>query len=401
MANGLGSFDPNIVSRGLQTGLGIAGDIRQAGRERLGGQQERDTARLQSLVQGAQQLKLIPSARKAEFLQQRISQLQDAGIPTTETEEALTLVQQGRFDELEQFTDQIIAAGQQQPAGFTLSPGQQRFTAGGEVVAEVAPKAVEQATPAKLQEFRELTEGLTGEDLDSARRISLGLESAAPKIFQSSAKTFNIGGVPHILDAEGNVRKITVDGESITTEVVAKSKAEIAQRVKFETLTGASRAKTIDEGFEKIEKINLGILNIDKAINAVKAGAGVGAIESRFPSLRAASVELDNIQKRMALDVVGATTFGALSKGELDLSKEVALPTKLDTNELIDHLQRKKIAQEKLRAYFNEQIQFLDQGGTVAGFLRKKKSEIATTVNDLSPEEQAELAELERQFGGQ
>ncbi len=80
---------------------------------------------------------------------------------------------------------------------------------------------------------------------------------------------------------------------------------------------------------------------------------------SFLPSFKAASVELDNIQKSMALDVIGATTFGALSEGELNLAKEVALPTGLDTPQLIDHLNKRKEAQNKLRDYYSEQIQFL------------------------------------------
>ena len=133
---------------------------------------------------------------------------------------------------------------------------------------------------------------------------------------------------------------------------------------------------------ERIAKIDAAVSNIDRAIGVLNSGAGVGAIERFLPSFKAASVELDNIQKSMALDVIGAVTFGALSKGELDLAKEVALPTGLETPELIIHLQNRKAAQEKLRSYFNEQIQFLDQGGTVAGFLRSKEnSQGAGTLN--------------------
>ena len=57
------------------------------------------------------------------------------------------------------------------------------------------------------------------------------------------------------------------------------------------------------------------------------------------------------------------------------MAKDVALPTGLNTEELKDFLARKKVAQTKLRAYYNEQIQFLDNEGTVAGFLRMKESE--------------------------
>ena len=145
------------------------------------------------------------------------------------------------------------------------------------------------------------------------------------------------------------------------------------QAEKFAELSGSSRAKAIDAGIDKISKIDLGLSNIDAAIKAVNDGAGTGAIEKMFPSITAASVALDNIQGKMALDVIGAVTFGALSQGELDLARNVALPTGLDGPELIKHLQDKKAAQQKLRNYYNDQIQFLDQGGTVAGFMRQKE----------------------------
>ena len=152
-----------------------------------------------------------------------------------------------------------------------------------------------------------------------------------------------------------------------------KWKVQQRQAEKFAELTGSSRAKAIDSGIEKISKIDVGLSNIDAAIQAINDGAGTGAIERRFPSIKAASVALDNIQGKMALDVIGAVTFGALSQGELDLAREVALPTGLEAPELIQYLNDKKVAQKKLRDYYNDQIQFLDQGGTIAGFMRQQE----------------------------
>jgi hypothetical protein len=160
--------------------------------------------------------------------------------------------------------------------------------------------------------------------------------------------------------------------ESGQVSSLADAKAMIGEAEKFASATGASRAKIIDKNFEKIQKISVGLGNIDRALEAVDAGAGVGAIEKRFPSLKAASIALDAIQGEMALDVIGSTTFGALSEGELNLAKSIALPTGLDSKDLRRHLVDKKAAQEKLRDYYQEQIQFIDQGGTVAGFLRMK-----------------------------
>lgn len=204
------------------------------------------------------------------------------------------------------------------------------------------------------REFESLTEGLTKEQKQEAALIKLGL---SPRAVGSAIQTISEQGIE---------------------DQIGKSKATIRQREKFGELTASRRSKVIDNGFTKIEKINSAVGNIDRAISVLNSGAGVGAIQKFLPSFKAASVELDNIQKSMALDVIGATTFGALSEGELNLAKEVALPTGLDTPQLIDHLNKRKEAQNKLRDYYSEQIQFLDQGGTVAGFLRSKEREQQT-----------------------
>ncbi len=202
---------------------------------------------------------------------------------------------------------------------------------------------------AAQREFAGLTEGLTPGQKQEAKLIELGL---SPRAVGSAIQTISDKGI---------------------AEEIGDVEATIKERAKFGELTGSSRARAIDSGFERIGKITQNISNLDRAIAAVEAGAGTGAIEKRFPSIRAAAVELDQIQGELALDVIGAVTFGALSEGELNLAKQIALPTGLDGPQLIQHLQDRKAAQEKLRGYFSEQVNFLDQGGSVAGFLRDKE----------------------------
>ncbi len=149
MANGLGGvidrFQLGRQQRFQQEQRGL-----QQQQQRLGAVGAQDTARLQSISQGAQQLKQIRDPQqKIAFLQQRQEQLRQAGIGTQDTEQALALAQAGRFDELEIITDQAISLGQQvkPEAPFTLSPGQVRFGPGGEQVAAVpkpeAPKDIQ------------------------------------------------------------------------------------------------------------------------------------------------------------------------------------------------------------------------------------------------------------------
>lgn len=227
---------------------------------------------------------------------------------------------------------------------------------------------------AETETFNDLIKDFTPEQKKTAKLVKAGLKGRAISNAELSAI------------------------ESGDIKNYSQYKIEQKQAEKFAELTGSSRSKAIDKGFESIVKIDAGMKNIDRAIAAVQGGAGVGAVEKLWPSIKASSVELDNIRGQMALDVVGATTFGALSKGELDLAKDIALPTGLDSDELIVYLQDKKAAQEKLKAYYNEQIQFLDQGGTVAGFLRSKEGQAgqagAAGSDELSDED------LVNKYGG-
>jgi len=124
--------------RGLETAT-QAEQLTQT--QQIGLQGTSDQARIDSLVRGAVLLKQISDPRqKIEFLRGRIQQLDANQIDSSDSREALAVAESGDFSALEELTDQAISLGQQQPAGFTLGPGQQRFTAGGERIAEVAPQ---------------------------------------------------------------------------------------------------------------------------------------------------------------------------------------------------------------------------------------------------------------------
>jgi hypothetical protein len=283
--------------------------------------------RFESVVRGAVEVKSIQNpSNKLAFLKNRKAELTANNLPTSDTDEAIAFYESGDIAGGDALIDRVINAGVQ--TGF-LKPA----------------KAVSSESAA----FNDLIKDFTPEQQVTAKKVKAGLVGRA--VSNAVLSAIKSGDIQNLADA----------------------KATIKQAEKFGELTGSSRAKAIDSGISKIQKINVGISNIDKAIELVKGGAGTGAIERNFPSIKASTVALNNLQSTMALDVIGAVTFGALSQGELDLAKTVALNTSLDGPELIADLEARKVAQEKLRNYFNEQIQFLDQGGTVAGFLREKE----------------------------
>jgi len=116
------------------------------------------------------------------------------------------------------------------------------------------------------------------------------------------------------------------------------------------------------KAFDKIQTLGTAISNYDEAIAAIDAGAETGVIDSLLPSFKTASIELDNVVKRLGLDVVGNTTFGALSESELKFALAAAIPTNLQPAELKEWLIAKRDAQKKVKARVEEAASFLSTG---------------------------------------
>lgn len=232
--------------------------------------------------------------------------------------------------------------------------------------------------PASLQTFNGLTAGLSEEDKKRARMIELGL---LPRASGADNSIQMIGGVPHIYDRISNTMvPVKVNGKEVDAGTVSESKAKIAGETERAKQNAQLTGKVIDESFATIGKINGSISTGRRAIAALEKGAKTGAVQQWLPNVTSASVELKNIQNQGALDIIGSVTFGALSKGELDLALETAIPTGMDEGPLKDFLERKIDAQEKLKEYLNNQIQFLNQGNTIADWLAsQQEGEVRTT----------------------
>lgn len=167
----------------------------------------------------------------------------------------------------------------------------------------------------------------------------------------------NGGPAPQITDAAGRTED----------EIVSFATRQAALKLAQEK-SGAA--------FDKMETLQGNIRNYNSVIEAIDKGADTGAIMGRLPSFRAASIELDNLRKRLGLDVVGLTTFGQLSKGELDLALDVALPDKLDEAELRDWVVRKRDAQMKLYNVLEEMTIDLGSGQyTISEWITNKKEQ--------------------------
>lgn len=289
--------------------------------------QREDAARRAFEIQSA------PPEQREAIIRRQVAELRSQGRDPSHTETLLEMTPEEQNAALTFTQGAALSAGQRQTA------------------ANAAGR--DERLPAGVQEFDALIERAQSDDplISKAAQVELGTQARASSSLQER-----------------------IANDPALAALVASSQADIKEATKFAEMTGASRSKFIDEGYQSIQSIDSSIRNLGEAITAIDEGASTGAIESRFaPTIRASTVALENVQKKLALDVINSATFGPLSEKELALALETALPTGLEPPELRQWIVDKQEAQRKLRNYYVDQINHLDTGGTVASFVRQQK----------------------------
>ena len=167
--------------------------------------------------------------------------------------------------------------------------------------------------------------------------------------------------------------KIISDREEATQDLRVETERDLKQVQNAE--------KTSAKAFDTIDKLRQNITNLEAVVPLIGQGANTGPISRLFPSVKAATIKLEQLQKRLSLDVVGAVTFGALSKGELQLAQAVAIPLGLEGDDLIQWVNDTITAKRKLAAYYEDQAIFLSNGGTQALWIEKQRADLQNLLN--------------------
>tara|TARA_R110000822_G_scaffold273269_1_gene395737 strand:- start:503 stop:1351 length:849 start_codon:yes stop_codon:yes gene_type:complete len=224
--------------------------------------------------------------------------------------------------------------------------------------------------------------------------LGTGSSSGVPRDSVQTTQSFLNGTA--ILTLK-NGERVVMRGTEIITDQVEQDKAikeandfevEMKRREAGAGEVGKGITQKALKAFDQVPKIET---NIDKLMRArqlvVDEGATSGVIQSQFPAWRASTIELRTLQRELGLDVVGSVTFGALSKGELDLALSTALPTNLDGPDLVEWLDRKIESQRRHLTYIRKAAGYLaTDGATLTGWLlelEKNKQERGLTKRDI------------------
>lgn len=159
-------------------------------------------------------------------------------------------------------------------------------------------------------------------------------------------------GKREVKDAAGNI----LQGEEAQKAIKIAQEDEIEQdRLKsFASESGKAKAGMVQTTMDSITNVDSSLRNFARAKAALREALAdgreiTGLVKDYFPNVSIEAAELYNARNALGLDVIGSVTFGALSKGELDLALSQGLPTSLKGKPLLEYIERRELALSKYR----------------------------------------------------
>ena len=230
------------------------------------------------------------------------------------------------------------------------------------------------------------------------------LNAKAVEFFGADTAKAMFGGQGKESNFAPQVSSIQTDPETgqkyvaITDRNTGEVKRVDAKDAVGETLTQEQdrefRGKSLDdaraiskESFKELLGIKKSIGTIDEAIAAINDKANTGYFDKWLPSFRESTQRLENAAQRMGLDVISATTFGALSEGELRLAMDTAMPSNMQPKELRKWLTERKLAKTKLARELTKMSIQLGKGKTTIAEYLQGNATFGGDISDLSDED--------------
>ena len=375
---------PSILSS-VQSGLETRRLEEQSARL---GREEQNKMRLQALdeQQQAEQRGLLQKARGVEGITPDIATQEQAidlyyannpqegeklfkrlGIETTEQKEDLAA-----------FADSMLNADSEEVANYLIDERVRKISArGGDPSETLMLKDLIRDNP---EAFDPAMQAAKSAALTAFQRESLASRAKkadAPEIDPVQSSRILDDGTVQFIRKSGAVEVKTLD-ES-TKDLVKQAQkfgAELQGLRKGEREAAGAAIKQSVEAFKRLAPIKKNIKNLTEGIRLIDEGASTGVIAKRFPSIKSASQQLENLQGRLGLDIIADVTFGALSESELAFAKDTALPIGLEGEPLKEWLARKRTSQKALAESLEEAALFLGEPGkSVPDYIRFKRSQ--------------------------
>ena len=169
-----------------------------------------------------------------------------------------------------------------------------------------------------------------------------------------------------VKNAEGNVLTGSAAQEAVKN--AADLEREGLRKDTFAEESAKLQANLLGTTMSGIQTADSTLGNLAIAKRALKTAISnnqniSGPITQFLPNISLAASELDFARKALGLDVIGSVTFGALSKGELDLALDQGLPTGLNERQLLEYVERREFAMRKMKLELRKAASHLSKEG--------------------------------------
>ena len=156
---------------------------------------------------------------------------------------------------------------------------------------------------------------------------------------------------------------------------------------------GGLSSEIVSDSYKDMLKVRTNISTLEDAKRALESGAQTGFFAQFLPNISRSAAELENVRGRLGLEVVGSVTFGALSKGELDLALDIGLPTNMDEDYLKGWVQERIDAKKKLLVNLQEAASFLSKGNSIGDWMVELEKRETTSQEEIT-EYAVEISEM-------
>jgi hypothetical protein len=187
----------------------------------------------------------------------------------------------------------------------------------------------------------EMSEDIMKQIIQKEMKPDLGQQSYAAKVDEATGRMY-------IQKFDPNTGKTSIEYlDGVKGQTAAeKTKMELdAKEKERDTKFAQDMSTTL---IEKADNIGSQIRNLEEVDKQLAAGANTGTISNLFPTLRTSTLALQNAVNRLGLDVIGGTTFGALSAEELKMALRTAVPTDMNEDDLREWVREKIRVQRML-----------------------------------------------------
>jgi hypothetical protein len=183
------------------------------------------------------------------------------------------------------------------------------------------------------------------------------------------------------------------DGYSVTKlgtrGLTSKAKAQFESESQFKLADVEAARERGEKVFDQSQQVNrsIDIMKQARDLAASPKGVRTGVIDRFLPAFDENTAMFNSLRTTLGIDVINSATFGALSERELDLALSRDIPNTLSGQDLVNYLDDKIAAQNKLYREMTKLGRKLQSGIGLSKYMDDMQAEIdaATAITAQYP----------------